>query len=411
MKQLVRLNKRASSDGRSFTYLLRFVDNCGQRKWVTLGHANRQKAEKQRAEKEKDLRMGYVAPGSMKLSVFAKDSFSRTGDQIRESTRQDYNSAMQDLIKAIGNIDFQSVQQTHGELFRQTRLDQGDSPATVAKKVRELKRLFQLAVERKQLDENPLKYVKVPKVSRQKIRIYATEDLDRILRTASDLQNASVLEWDLIITLALTTGMRKSELLNLVWGNIDFSEMTIEVSPKTDADETWEWKVKDTDRRFLPLREDVGQLLVDLQNRRPEGYPYVFVPPNRYDHIQQVLRPSGKWTLLHAKSTVINNFWRKFEMIRLKAGVDKGTFHDIRKTAITNWFRQGLSEYDVMTLAGHSDFATTHRFYLAVADDLVTRAREAITHRVSPRLLEKCCERSMRAVGHESQNGAKWCNA
>jgi len=48
------------------------------------------------------------------------------------------------------------------------------------------------------------------------------------------------------------------------------------------------------------------------------------------------------------------------------AHVDKGTFHDIRKTAITDWFRQGLSEYDVMTLAGHANFATTHKFYLAV---------------------------------------------
>jgi len=48
----------------------------------------------------------------------------------------------------------------------------------------------------------------------------------------------------------------------------------------------------------------------------------------------------------------------------------EGTFGDIRKTAITNWFRQVRSEYDVMTLAGYSDLATTHRFYLAVADDL-----------------------------------------
>ena len=90
--------------------------------------------------------------------------------------------------------------------------------------------------------------------------------------------------------------------------------------------------------------------------------------------------------------------------------MDKGTFHDIRKTAITNWFRQGLSEYDVMTLAGHSDFATTHRFYLAVADDLVARARQAIAHQVSPILLEKCCKRSLRSVARESKNGANWCN-
>jgi hypothetical protein len=42
------------------------------------------------------------------------------------------------------------------------------------------------------------------------------------------------------------------------------------------------------------------------------------------------------------------------------------------------WLANGMSEYDVMVLAGHSSFATTHKFYLVVADDLVGRARVAI---------------------------------
>jgi len=36
-----------------------------------------------------------------------------------------------------------------------------------------------------------------------------------------------------------------------------------------------------------------------------------------------------------------------------------------------------MKEYEVMKLAGHSSFSTTHKFYLAVADDLVDRARQA----------------------------------
>ena len=41
-----------------------------------------------------------------------------------------------------------------------------------------------------------------------------------------------------------------------------------------------------TDRRTLPLTDMLTQLLVDHQNRQPEGHPYVFVPPVRYDYIQ-----------------------------------------------------------------------------------------------------------------------------
>ena len=32
-----------------------------------------------------------------------------------------------------------------------------------------------------------------------------------------------------------------------------------------------------------------------------------------------------------------------------------------------------MSEYDVMKLAGHSDFRTTHKYYLVVKADLVDR--------------------------------------
>ncbi len=218
------------------------------------------------------------------------------------------------------------------------------------------------------------------------------------MRIASQMQNESVLEWDLTITLAITTGMRKSELLNMVWSDIDFGEMAIDVTPKKSTNETWEWKIKDTDRRVLPLKEDVSQLLIELQNRRPEGYPYVLVPPERYDHIQQVLRLKGKWTLSNARNKVVNNFMKQFNKISAIAHVNKGTFHDIRKTAITDWFRQGLTEYDVMTLAGHANFATTHRFCSAVADDLIDRAKKATTHQVSQELLHRCCQNSQKGV-------------
>ena len=130
----------------------------------------------------------------------------------------------------------------------------------------------------------------------------------------------------------------------------------------------------------------------------PEGYPYVLVPPGRYDHIKQVLRPKGKWTLSSARNKVINNFTKQFNKILAIAHVDKGTFHDIRKTAITQWFRQRLSEYDVMTLAGHANFGTTHKFYLAVADDLIDRARQATTHQVSQELLQRCCRNSQKGA-------------
>jgi integrase len=181
----------------------------------------------------------------------------------------------------------------------------------------------------------------------------------------------------LLITVALATAMRRAELLNCTWGDVDFDAQTIEVNPKQNTTDTWEWLIKDSDRRILPLTEEIVQMLVDHQAQQQEGYPYVFIPPARYDHIQNVLRPQGKWTLTDSRLKVVNNIKRDFDEIRKRAGVKIGTVHDIRRTAISMWFANGMSEYDVMTLAGHSSFATTHKFYLAVADDLIHRARVA----------------------------------
>ena len=236
MKKLVKLNRRPLCGGRKFTYVLRYKDENGERKWETLGHTDRRKAEKQRAQKEKELRMGYVESGSMRLTDFMRDSLSRTGDQIRESTRQITEAAMSDFIRAIGNIDFQSVTLVHGELYRQTCLDSDNSKATVAKKLRHLKRLFQLAVNRKQLDENPLQHIAMPRVPKKKVSTYSDEQCRQILKASQDYvaetDPNSSLRWDLFISVALATAMRRAELLNCTWRDVDFDAETIEVCGK-----------------------------------------------------------------------------------------------------------------------------------------------------------------------------------
>lgn len=393
-KKLVTLWERPSYDGSGFTYYLLYTDENGRRRQKSLGHCDSRKAERERATFERHLRIGNVEPGSLKLEDFVTDSLERTGQQIRESTCNEYNSAMKDFVKKIGNMDYKKITLEHGEKYRQLCLDSGNSPATVTKKLKHLKRLFQLAVNRKQLEENPFKYVDTPKVRKKKVRIYSDPECQNILkaacryRTEWDLQYRP--QWDLLIIVALATGMRRSELLNCTWTDVDFERQVINITPKEDTKDTWRWDIKDSDERTLPLTDKVAQLLADHQAKQPEGYPYVFVPVARYDAIQ-TLRAKGQWKHSDSRLKVVNNFTPQFEKILAMANVKKGQFHDLRRTAITNWFANGMSENDVMTLAGHSNFATTHEFYLAVADDLVDRARRAAANSINENLLQICC--------------------
>lgn len=51
---------------------------------------------------------------------------------------------------------------------------------------------------------------------------------------------------------------------------------------------------------------------------------------------------------------------------------------------ICNWFREGLSELEVKTLAGHANFETTHKYYLKVdKEESMRRARQASAQAMS----------------------------
>jgi integrase len=381
MKQLVRLRMRPSRDGNSFAYFIDYKDENGKRMRVSLGHADRQKAKRQQAQKERELRLGIVEPPSMKLSDFVADSLTKTGDQTRESTREGYSCTMRDFIRVVGNKDLQRVSLQDGERYRQACLDGGNRPSTVVKKLKEIKCILQTAVKRRQLDENPLAHIQMPKYSVKEVHIFTEVECDRIVKAAQDFvsqrEDGTVVRWDLLILMALCTGMRRGELLNCTWSDIDLAAQTLTVSPKEDTKGTWAWLIKDCDRRTLPLTDEVVQMLSDYQSRQPEKHPYVFVLPARYSHIQDQLRAKGKWRYSDSRQKLIPNFNEVFGKILGRAGIDCGTFHDLRRTAISNWLAKGLSEFEVMKLAGHSNFSTTHRFYLRIRDDMIGRARKA----------------------------------
>ena len=73
----------------------------------------------------------------------------------------------------------------------------------------------------------------------------------------------------------------------------------------------------------------------------------------------------------------LDNFEDHFKRIRSLASTETGTFHDLRRTCLSNWLAQGLGEFEVMRLAGHAKFETTRQFYLALRPDAVDRARIA----------------------------------
>jgi len=151
-QQLVKIWTRPNRNGKGHTLYLRYTDLNGKRRCDSLGHNDQSKAEKARIKKERELKMGYCSPESMRFKDFVEDSLRRTGDQIRESSKNEMRIVAKDFIKEVGNLDYRTITIKHGEYYRQVCYDRGNSPATIIKKFRHLKRIFKLAVKRRQLD-------------------------------------------------------------------------------------------------------------------------------------------------------------------------------------------------------------------------------------------------------------------
>ena len=376
MKELVRLRMRLSRDKKSFRYMLDYTDQSGKRRQISLGHADKRRAERQRYEKELELRMNVAEPISMRLTDFFQDSLTRTKGQVRATTLKETARAMKDFTACVGDIDVQEVGYEHGELFIQHCFDREVTAATVTKKVKHLKRVFQLAEDRGQLDRHPLRRLKPPKAPRRKIRVYSDQECRSLCKVARQYEEkGSPIKWELLIRMCLGTGMRRGELLNTTWRDIDFARMTVDVTPKSDSMDTWEWHIEDTERRTLPLTSELIRLVVEHQMSQHEGYPYIFVPMARYECIQE-FRRSGQWTVEKGRSP-LSKFCHHFNKIRSLAGIRTGTFHDLRRTCLSNWIVQGLSLHEVKELAGHANIETTERFYLAVRKEMLDRARAA----------------------------------
>ena len=148
-----------------------------------------------------------------------------------------------------------------------------------------------------------------------------------MINAAKESRIGKPFRWDLFILTALCTGMRRGELLNTTWQDIDFEKKIIHICPKDETELTWKWQIKDTDGRDAPITKELAHLLSEYRDQQPLGYPYVFVPPKRYDRIQRSRR-MGKWSERQSNCPH-GNFQRQFTMILKKAGIEQGQFHDL----------------------------------------------------------------------------------
>jgi len=352
---------------RLFSWAVRWFGEDGNR--YSKSFRNRKEAEAFAETKQVAIWDGKNTdpPQEVTLREYRKEHEEVMKGNVATSTLGLHLRALDLLAEEVGwDRPLQQVSVRDVERFRAARLAKGLAASSVNREIRSLRRLFNLAVVRGYLEsgQNPCLALTRLKVARTRPAYCKPEDFEAILRQAPDAL------WRAFLAVVYTSGLRLREVLNLVWGDIDFQNGHVDVSRKQGDGFIQPWQPKDHERRTVPLPDEAVALLAKWQAEAPEGCPYVFMEAGRWEFYRQRLSEKA-W---RAGQDLVNNQLRRFKTICRRAGVGPYTIHDLRRSCITNW-AQRLPIHVVQKLAGHSDIQTTETYYLSVQPEDLVKAR------------------------------------
>ena len=231
------------------------------------------------------------------------------------------------------------------EDYKAYRFEEEAENKTINMELKTLRGVLALAKAWGYTRDNPTDGVKMLKITNHITPRFLTDDECKKLLEGSN-------EWEYPIFFAfLNTGMRKGELLNLEWADVDFDRRKIKIRAKDD------WTPK-TAEREIPINNQLIEVLKRLKGNHKKG-TLVFQDER-----------SGP---------IENNRLRKRLMsLTKRCGFPDATkLHTLRHTFASHLVMKGVDLPTVSKLMGHTDIETT-MIYSHLADSHVDKAVEKL---------------------------------
>lgn len=222
------------------------------------------------------------------------------------------------------------------------------APATVVRYISSLSAVFETAIkEWHWLEKNPVKLIRKPAVSNSRNRFLSPDEAQTLLNCCQESRNPYLYS---IVKIALCTGMRRGEILNLHWGDIDFDKKQLVLH-----------ETKNGSTRYVPMINSVYQIMKGLYEQ--EGTVDLSY------HVFPSLNPK--------RYLDIRSAW-KFALER--AGIDNCRFHDLRHSCASFLAMNGSSQREIAEILGHKDIRMTHRYTHLNQGYLSEKLEQAVGH-------------------------------
>jgi integrase len=344
------------------TYLVEYA----RHKRITIGQSTpqftaaeaRKESGKRIADyvKGKDPMEAKRAGRAYTLESFIEEKYSPWAEtHLRHS--KDSLGKISAWYPALGKSKLPDITTWNVEKQRAAWMKAGSNPLTINHKIASLKAALNKAVQWGILKSNPVSSIKLSRMdSSARIR-YLTDDEEKRLRETLDIREGKRRQerqrfnkWRQergykefpsfgvftdhlkpMILLDLNTGLRRGELFNLEWRDINFVGRILTVVGKT---------AKSGKTRHVPLNDEAYEVLQKWYEQRK---PSEFVFPGR---------DGGR----------MDNISTSWERLIKKAKIEKFRFHDLRHDFASKLVMAGVDLNTIRELLGHSDIAMTLRY-------------------------------------------------
>jgi integrase len=285
---------------------------------------------------ESEMVRGVFVSRTEAEATLVKDVLQRFAAEVLPTKRSEQSdkSRIKTLTEAFGDYRLASLSSTQVAKFRDQRL-KVVGPQSVIHEINLLNRVLKTAT----MDWGialpgglPTAQVRKPTKPRGRDRRVTKEEIVKILAITGSAELRT------IVSLAVETGMRRSELASLAWEEVDLKKQTAHL-PKTKTDVP----------RTVPLSKAAVKALKDF-GARTEGRVFELQAASMSQAFDRACEPH-------------------------RANVTGVRFHDLRHEATSRLFEKGLNVMEVAAITGHKTLDMLKRYTHLRAEDLAKKLK------------------------------------
>lgn len=277
---------------------------------------------------------GVIPMEEKKMSVDKLcDKFLEYSEMNKRSYKQDKSriKVIREYFKRclyINNIKLDDIEQ-----FKRFLLNKGLKAVTVNRYLEIISKMFNIAVRNEWIGKNPIEQdVKFTLKNDNDFRYLTLEEQERLL----DVVKGTYLEG--IVIFALNTGLRKSDILPLMWEDI-----------------------QSYDDKIMHLYIRKSNKYIDMPCTKML-YDFIERTPIENRHGAIFINPLTKRQVKEIK--------RAWNTAKRKADIKNFRFHDLRHTVATRLVNAGVPLPTVQKVMTHSDITTTMRYVHTPSQEL-----------------------------------------